>query len=168
MRVLKLSMSLILLSIGLFVGLLLHAQTESLDIYYFDPLLNTYSDVTLTFQSDTLETLSTFDSEEVVINDLNMIKFSTTSFRFNNANLKLSYKTTEEEIETTHEQVILFTLDEVYKKDINYTYYLRNGLFYQTALELKNDILYAAFDTNTINNVVVSFKVIHPISDLSK
>ena len=50
LRTLKLIITTSLLLIGLFVGFLLRAQDESLEIYYFDPL-NQYEDIQLSFVS---------------------------------------------------------------------------------------------------------------------
>lgn len=169
MKVFKLLIITSLSIISLTLGLLLRGESELLDIYYFDPL-NQYDDITLSFVNDDT-TLSTFESEAVDLLGLSVIKFSNADFRFDEAVLKLTYTTpSETETPDLHEVILSdFTLDEAYKSQSTYAYYLRNSTFFRTPQELENHINYATFGFNkTTNSTVVSFKVTHPISDLSK
>lgn len=168
MRTLKLIITTSLLLIGLFVGFLLRAQDESLEIYYFDPL-NQYEDIQLSFVSTAKnEPIITFESEVVTLNSLKMVRFSTTHISFEKAQLKLTYTKIKEEMPTTVEETFEIVLNEEYKRDSVYRYYLRNNKLFQTAVELNNDILYATFDKPTFGSVVIKFKTLHPISDLTK
>ncbi len=168
MRILKLFITTSLFIVSLFVGSLLRAEGEVLEIYYFDPLCQ-YDDITLSFVSTAKsEPVITFESEPVTLNNLNMIKFSTTHLDFERAQLKLTYTKIVEEETTTVEEIFEIILSEDFKRETIYRYYLRNNKLFKTAVELNNDISYATFDKPTFGSFVVKFKTIHPISDLTK
>lgn len=168
MRLLKLLITTSLLIISLVVGFLLRAEGEVLEIYYFDSL-NRYDDINLSFVSTAKsEPVINFESEEVTLNNLKMIKFSTTHLDFKDAVLKLTYTTLENEVTINHEELITITLDDNFKREASYRYYLRNNKFFKTAAELNNNISYATFDKPTFNSFVVKFKTLHPVSDLTK
>ncbi len=168
MRTIKLLITASLLLLSLFVGFLLRAEEETLEIYYFDSL-NRYDDINLSFVSTAKsDPIINFESEPVTLNDLEMIKFSTTHTNFESAILKLTYTTLENEETVNHERSINITLNEDFKKDNIYSYYLRNNKLFKTAAELNNDILYATFDKPTFGSVVVKFKTVHPLDDLTK
>lgn len=167
MRIIKLLITTSLLILSLFVGFLIHAQGETLEIYYFDSL-NRYDDINLAFVSTAKsEPVINFESEPVTLNNLEMIKFTTTHTNFETAVLKLTYTTTENEEIVNHEEIVNITLNEDFKRETAYRYYLRNNKLFKTAAELNNDILYATFDRPTFGSVVVKFKTIHQLDDLS-
>ena len=118
MRLLKLLITTSLLIISLVVGFLLRAEGEVLEIYYFDSL-NRYDDINLSFVSTAKsEPVINFESEEVTLNNLKMIKFSTTHLDFKDAVLKLTYTTLENEVTINHEELITITLDDNFKRGI--------------------------------------------------
>lgn len=168
MRTIKLLITASLLLLSLFVGFLLRAEGETLEIYYFDSL-NRYDDINLSFVSTAKsDPIINFENEPITLNNLEMIKFSTTHTNFESAILKLTYTTLENEETINHEKSINITLNEDFKKDNIYSYYLRNNKLFKTAAELNNDILYATFDKPTFGSVVVKFKTVHPLDDLTK
>lgn len=167
MRIIKLLITTSLLIISLFVGFLLRAQGETLEIYYFDSL-NRYDNINLSFVSMVKsKPVIIFESEPVTLNNLEMIKFSTTHLDFEKAVLKLTYTTLENEETINHEELIEIILNEDYKNEAVYRYYLRDNKLFQTAAELNNNILYATFDRPTFGSVVVKFKTVHPLDDLT-
>ena len=150
------------------MGALLRAETEILEIYYFDPL-NHYTDISLEFDSnETVRTPSNFDVEAMTINELNLIKFTTTAFDDTKTQLKLTYYILEADVLVKQEKIIKFKLNDMYKRKHIYTYYVRNDRLFQSFDELANDITYATFDIRPLSHTVVSFKVKHPVPDVTK
>ncbi|MDY0316611.1 MAG: hypothetical protein RBQ63_02445, partial [Acholeplasmatales bacterium] len=151
MKVLKLTILSILVSLSFFIVPILRAETTNLEIYYFGDS-ETYELTTLKIHDlDTFEYYD-FTSEEYLINDVVWLKFTLVDIELINTNYQLVL--TIDGVE----KVYPFTLDEPFKTETLYQYYLSGDILTSNTEALTSLVSYATFVGRNNIKVVTSAK----------
>ena len=151
MKVLKLTILSILVSLSFFIVPILRAETTNLEIYYFGDS-ETYELTTLRIHDlDTFEYYD-FTSEEYLINDVVWLKFTLVDIELINTNYQLILTIDE------YVKVYPFTLDEPFKTETLYQYYLRGSNLTSNTEALTSLVSYATFIDGKNIKVVTSAK----------
>lgn len=151
MKVLKLTILSILVSLSFFVVPLLSADATNLEIYYFGNC-ETYERTTLTIHDlDTSESY-VFTREEYLINDVVWLKFSLVDIELIHTNYQLILTIDE------FEKVYPFTLEDPFETETIYQYYLRDNNLTTNTEELTSLVSYATFIDSKNIKVVTSAK----------